>query len=216
MNLRHSDDPEIKSAVNKVRNKYGKSANFLIAYLGGPSTLAENLLIPLDEAKEIMGSVFSLYQRMQPWQQETIEFAKRYGYTLTAYGSRRHAPRDLWASDKGLASRAGRQVVNATVQGTAADILKVVLTDMQRREMRQRYRLKALKPVYDEISASVPVELAVDYAQELIEVMSVTPPGYPVGMKVDLSIGKTWGSVIEVDDQSKQGIEQALEQVLKQ
>lgn len=215
MKLRHSDDPEIKSAVNKVRNKYGKSANFLIAYLGGPSTLAENLLIPLDEAKEIMNSVFDLYARMQPWQQETIEFAKSRGYTLTAYGNRRHAPKDLWASDKGLASRAGRQVVNATVQGTAADILKVVLTEMVRREMRQRYRLRALKPVYDEVSASVPVELAADYAQELIEVMSVTPPGYPVGMKVDLSLGKTWGSVIEVEDTSRAGIEQALATVLK-
>jgi DNA polymerase I len=168
----------------------------------------------LEEAKEIMNSVFDLYARMQPWQQETIEFAKSRGYTLTAYGNRRHAPKDLWASDKGLASRAGRQVVNATVQGTAADILKVVLTEMARREMRQRYRLRALKPVYDEVSASVPVELAADYAQELIEVMSVTPPGYPVGMKVDLSLGKTWGSVIEVEDTSRSGIEQALETVM--
>lgn len=214
--IHQKDDEALAKAAKTTRNKYGKPVGFGIAYGAGPTTLAENLLIPLDFAKELMSGVFNLYQRIQPWQEEMFEFAKRYGYTLTAYGNKRHAPKDLWSSEKGLSGRAARQVTNAVIQSTAADILKVVLTEMRRREMRQRYRIKALRPVYDEITASVPVELAVDYAQEMIEVMSVTPPGYPVGMKVDLSIGKTWGSVIEVGDQSKQGIEQALEQVLKQ
>lgn len=181
-----------------VSGKVVANCNFGIAYKAGPTTLAENLLIPVEFAKELMSGVFNLYRRIQPWQEEMTEFAKRNGYTITAYGNRRHAPSDLWSSENGLVSRASRQLINAVIQSTAADILKVVLTEMTRREMRQRYRLKALRPVYDEITASVPADLAVDYALELVEVMSVTPPGYPVGMGVDVSIGTTWGSVQEV------------------
>ena len=162
-----------------------------------------------------MNGVFNLYKRIQPWQGEVEEFAKTFGYSVTAYGNRRHAPKELWSSDRGESSRAARQVINAVIQSTAADILKIVLNDMFRREMRQRYQLLALKPVYDEISASVPISLAVDYAQELIEVMSITPPGYPVGMKVDLSIGKTWGSQVEIKHPTADNIQAAIESLLK-
>jgi DNA polymerase-1 len=210
----HGDDEVLAKAAKTTRNKYAKACGFGIAYGAGPSTLAENLLISLDFAKELMEGVFNLYKRIRPWQEETVEFARRYGYTLTAYGNRRHAPADLWSREKGLASRAGRQVVNAVIQSTAADILKVVLTEMNRREMRQRYRIRALRPVYDEITASVPASLAAEYALELTEIMSITPPAYPVSMKVDLSIGRTWGGVQEVGEISQASIESALSKVI--
>jgi DNA polymerase-1 len=167
--------------------------NFLISYLGGYTTLAENLSIHPDLAKDLMTRTFALYARMKPWQNEVIEFARRHGYSQTAYGTRRHVTKDIHSSDDGVRKRMERQAVNAVIQGGSADILKVVRQEMVRRDMRQRYQMEAVYPVYDELTASVPIELALEYAFEMKEIMEVTPPGYPVGMATELSIGKTWG-----------------------
>ena len=69
---------------------------------------------------------------------------------------------------------------------------------MIERDMRQRYKMESVYPVYDELTASVPIELALDYAFEMKDIMEIKPPGYPVGMATDLSIGPTWGSQREL------------------
>lgn len=176
--------------------------------------MAGNLLIPNDLAKTLMASTFALYPRLQAWQEETIEFARIHGYSQTAYGNRRHATPDLYSSDDYLRKRQERQLVNATVQSTAADILKEVRQEIARRKMRERYRMRATKPVYDEMTASIPFECALEYSQELVEVMSITPPGYPVGMAVELSIGRTWGDQVEVDGTSAEAVQKVLDEVL--
>ena len=190
----HSEDEALSKPYDTLRNKYSKGVNFLISYLGGYTTLAENLSIHPDLAKDLMTRTFSLYARMKPWQNEVIEFARRHGYSQTAYGTRRHVTKDIHSSDDGVRKRMERQAVNAVIQGGSADILKVVRQEMVRRDMRQRYQMEAVYPVYDELTASVPIELAADYALEMKELMEVTPPGYPVGMATELSIGATWGT----------------------
>jgi DNA polymerase-1 len=202
---------ELIKPFNLIRDKYAKACNFLIAYLGGYTTLAGNLLIPEELAKELMDNTFQLYPRLHPWQMETIEFARIHGYTQTAYGTRRHATSDLWSDDKYLSKRQERQLVNATIQGGAADILKEVRESIFRRKMRDKYAMRAVRPVYDEITASVPLEAAVDYCEELVEVMSIIPPGYPVGMLVELSIGTTWGGQIEVKGTSREAVQAVID-----
>jgi DNA polymerase-1 len=207
---------DMAKVFNLIRDKYAKACNFLIAYLGGYTTLAGNLLIPNELAKELMESTFLLYPRLKPWQNEMIEFAKTYGYTQTAYGTRRHAEADLWSSDAYLSKRQERQLVNAIIQGGAADILKVIRQEISRRKMRERYMMKAVRPVYDEITASVPIDRALDYSQELVEVMSVIPPGYPVGMLVEVSIGRTWGDQKEAKGTSIEAIQAVLDGLVGQ
>lgn len=194
----HSDDDAVARPFKTLRNKYSKGVNFLISYLGGYTTLAENLSIHPDLAKDLMSRTFALYVRMKPWQNEVIEFARRHGYSQTAYGNRRHVTKDIHSADDAKRKRMERQAVNAVIQGGAADILKVVRQRMVERDMRQRYQMEAVYPVYDELTASVPVELALDYAFEMKELMEITPPGYPVGMATDLSIGDTWGTQKEL------------------
>ena len=189
----HSEDKEVSGPFKTLRNKYSKGVNFLISYLGGFNTLAENLSIHPDLAKDLMNRTFALYVRMKPWQNEVIEFARRHGYSQTAYGTRRHVTKDIHSSDDGVRKRMERQAVNAVIQGGSADILKVVRQRMVERDMRQRYKMEAVYPVYDELTASVPIELALDYAFEMKEIMEITPPGHPVGMAAELSIGATWG-----------------------
>lgn len=194
----HSEDEKVAKITKEIRNKHGKGTNFLIAYGGSFSTLAENLLIPKELAKELMDQTFALYQRLQPWQQEVCEKARRLGYVETPYGSRRHANKDLWSHEDGLRKRQERQLINFTIQGTAADLLKVVKQDIKNRDMVNRYKMEAVKYIYDEVSASVPLDRVVDYCHEIVEVMEIAPPGHPIAMQTEISIGHTWGDVREV------------------
>jgi DNA polymerase I-like protein with 3'-5' exonuclease and polymerase domains len=187
-----------------------------LAYGGGFRTLAENLLIQENLAKDIYYSTLDLYSGLKPWQQQVSDFARRTGYSMTAYGNRRHMTKDLWSSDDGLVKRMERQAFNSVIQSTAADILKVTKQAIHDRDMVNRYSLRAIKPIYDEITASVPIDLATAYALEMKEVMSITPPGYPVALEVDIEIGRTWGDQIEVLEQTQDGIDAVINQIRNQ
>jgi DNA polymerase-1 len=206
----HSSDKEIAGHYSFVRNKLSKGVNFLLAYLGGYATLAENLLISQEMAKELMSQTFSLYGRVQPWQQETIEFARTHSYSEMAYGSRRHVTDAIHSDDDGVRKRMERQVVNAVVQGTAAEILKKIRQEVARTEMRERYDMRSVFMIYDEVTANVPMEKCEDYIMEMAEIMRITPPGYPVGMEVDASVGKTWGTQKEIGVPTRERIREVL------
>jgi DNA polymerase I-like protein with 3'-5' exonuclease and polymerase domains/5'-3' exonuclease len=193
------EDKELAKALKEIRNKYAKQTNFLITYMGGPSTLAENLIIPIELAKQIMGGIMSLYARIEPWQREVAEYARIHGYVKTAHGSRRHVPDNIYSDDPGLRRRAERQAVNSTIQGEAADILKIVLTQAAKKNMAERYKLRSLMPIYDELAVCVPRAAAADYALEMAEIMAITPPDHPIPMEAELEIGiKSWGDKKEV------------------
>lgn len=195
-----------------VRNQ-AKTVNFLIIYVGGPSSLAESLIIPIELAKEMMQATFSLYKRLQPWQSEVVEEARTYGYVTTAYGNRRHLSSDLYSQDDFLRTRQERQAVNMKAQGCAADILKIVQTEFRRRRMMDRYKVRSRKPIYDEIAACVPVAAVPDYIAEMREIMELTPPGHIVPMAVSAKLGlESWGGAIELDDVEPATIVKFLEE----
>jgi DNA polymerase I-like protein with 3'-5' exonuclease and polymerase domains len=109
--------------------------------------------------------------------------------------------------------RAERQVTNFRAQGTSADMLKVARQEIYRRGMREKYRMRATAPIYDEIRSSVPVSLAIDYMGELNEAMSITPPGYPVRMQIEFSVGWNWGDKLEIGLFSREAAQEALDKL---
>jgi len=180
--------------------KMAKVVNFLIIYGGTAPTLAMGLGIPTEFAETIMKSVFSGYPRLAPWQEETIKYAYDNGFVKTAYGTWKHVHEDIRSKDGGLRSRAERQAVNQTVQGCAADILKIVLTEAYKKNIFTDCKATLIAPVYDEIVASVPIKNAFEYTQRMQEVMNVTPPGHPIPMVAEVSLGLNWGEVSELGD----------------
>lgn len=198
--LMGSGDEKLVKALKTVRNKYAKATNFTVTYGGGAFTLAENLIIPMDLAESIMDSIMRLYARIEPWQNEVAEFARRHGYVETAYGNRRHVPNNIHSSDPRLRRRTERQACNMLAQGCAADILKIVLSTVARRKLVEKYKLRSIMPIYDELAVCVPKAAAADYALEMAEIMAVTPPGHPIPMEAELEIGiKSWGDKKGVD-----------------
>jgi DNA polymerase I-like protein with 3'-5' exonuclease and polymerase domains/5'-3' exonuclease len=203
---------KVVKAFNLAR-AMAKVVNFLIIYGGNHRTLAKKLGLPEDFAELLMTLVFKAYARLAPWQREVIDRAIRDGYVTTAFGNWKHVSEDLRSKDRGLRQRAERQTVNHTIQGAAAEILKIVLRRCHEEQLFEETGSVLIAPVYDEIAASVPIRNAVEYCARLQPIMNLTPPGHPVPMLAEICIGKNWGSVIELHDNPCESlIEKTLEE----
>lgn len=179
--------------------KKAKTINFGMAYGAGAGTLSRNLIVPIEEAKALLDQTMDLYWRIRPWQEETADFMNKHGYTLTAFGTKRHATNDLFSSDNGKVARQHRQGTNATIQGTAAEMLRIVLTRVAESGMMDRLRMEFFAPIYDEVVAWVHVEDVLEYCIEMGRYMEEsTPPGHTVRQVPEYSIGADWGSVNEL------------------
>ena len=190
---------DVVSIFEKVRGM-AKVVNFLIIYGGNHMTLARKLGISEEFAQRLMDLVFKSYARLEPWQKETIRFAEINGYVMTAYGPRRHVTDAIVSRDSGVKSRMERQAVNATVQGCAADILKVVMNRAYESNLFEETKAVLVAPVYDEIVASVPAHNAVEFTHRLQAIMNITPPGHAIPMMAEASIGKNWCDQEELGD----------------
>lgn len=175
------------------------NCNFGLAYGAGASTLSRNLIVPQDEAQELLDGAMALYARIPQWQQETAQFMEKNGYTLTAFGTKRHATEDIFSRDNGKVSRQHRQGTNATIQGTAAEMLRIVLTGIVERDLLHSLRMVFFAPIYDETVAFVHRDDVVEYCRNMHEIMQgATPPQHAVLQQPELSIGCDWGRVHEL------------------
>lgn len=206
------DFTKLIKVLKDARQKVAKPTNFLIAYMGTASTLAENTSLPEKFCEEIMDEVFDAYDRLGPWQQETIRLAKKQGYVTTAYGTRKHLSEDILSTDRGLRSREERRACNQIIQGCGADILHTVETDMYEREFLERYDSFFLAPVYDEVVLDVPLNDDLpELITELAGMMDITPPGHAIPMMAEFSFGPNWHNQAELGERpcAKQ-VEEAL------
>lgn len=216
---KEKDDPLFLEA-DRMRKK-AKAVNFLMCYMGGASTLSRNLLVPQEEAEEMLSGVYELYGKVKPWQESTGEFMKKNGYTQTAFGTRRHATEAIFDRDNGVVQRMIRQGVNAVVQSAAAEVLKYTLTGMARREEFKKLRWTLLAPVYDEVVSFVHKDDVLAYWHAMRKLMvDATPPGHVVRQVPELSIGSTWGDEEELggtptDEQVVQLAEKCFEKATK-
>lgn len=208
------DDEDVSSGFKAVRT-IAKTINFLIIYGGSPKALSIKLAMPMEVAKMIMKLVMKSYARLDPWKEEVLDFARTYGFVLTAYGNRRHVDNKLFAKDDGVRGHAERQTINSVIQACAADILTEVLSTAQEEgvfaETQADIHEKAngVVPIYDEIKAYCPVSSVWDYVTQMQRIMNLTPPGHQVPMLAEVSIGPDWGSMVELGANPTQ--EQVLE-----
>lgn len=187
--------------ASKVRKSPAKTSNFLMAYGGSSISLSQKLIIKESQGDQIVNAMMALYPGIEREQAATLKFAKENGYSETAYGNRRHAVSELFSSKGGEVSRQGRQLFNSRIQGTAADVLKVVMRKAETTDggaIWDRLDAVMMAPVYDEIVASVPAKHAWQYISEMVPIMNLLPPGQAVPMMADVSIGPCWQKQYEV------------------
>lgn len=141
--------------VTRDERRKAKTANFGIIYGISAFGLSERLGIPRGEAKELIDSYFDTYPKVKEFMSTCIERAQERGYILTEFKRRRYLA-DINSRNATVRGYAERNAVNAPIQGTAADIIKVAMVAIDRRLREEQLEAKMILQVHDELNFSVP------------------------------------------------------------
>ncbi|MBP9019021.1 MAG: DNA polymerase I [Bacteroidales bacterium] len=182
------DIPE--DQLTKEQRSRAKVANFGIIYGISAFGLAQRLHISRGEAKKLIDDYFTKYPKVQAFINNTIEFARRNGYVETLYGRKRFIP-DINSKNPVVRGLAERNAVNAPIQGSAADIIKIAMIRVDKRIIMERIQSRMILQVHDELVFDVvPSEkmLLMDLVKKEMEsVASLSVP-----LTVDCKTGKNW------------------------
>ncbi len=176
--------------VSKEMRSKAKAVNFGIIYGQGAFGLAQNLGISRGEAKEIIESYFTQFSSLKSYQQETIERARQIGYVETILGRRRYLP-DIVSSNGVVRSFAERNAINAPIQGSAADIIKVAMIQIHNELKNLNLRSKMIMQVHDELVFDVHLD-EVEIVKPIIRDKMSNAVKMRVPLVVDMSTGYNW------------------------
>jgi DNA polymerase-1 len=170
-----------------------KIVNFGVMYGMGPRSLSQQMGISLAESQEFIRNYFRVYARMREFLDQTIEQARTRGYVQTLLG--RRCPMPGLQSPRGIErSNAERAAINAPIQGSAADLMKLAMVRVHRALKRTRPSARLLLQVHDELLLEAPLEDA-DAVSEVVraEMEGCFPLRVP--LTVSLGRGPTWFDV---------------------
>jgi DNA polymerase-1 len=179
----------IEEVTSDMRRK-AKTANFGIIYGISTFGLADRLNIPRAEAKELIDGYFATYPSVKKYMDETIQKAKEKGYVETIYGRKRFLP-DINSQNSVVRGYAERNAINAPIQGSAADIIKLAMIHIQQRIDAEQLKTKMTMQVHDELNFSVPED-----ELEKVKILVVNEMEQVIRLKVpliaDCGTGKNW------------------------
>ena len=140
--------------VTRDERTKSKRANFGIIYGITVFGLAERLDIPRDEAKMLIDGYFETFPQVRDYMEKSKEVARQQGYVTTLFGRRRYLP-DINSQNSVVRGFAERNAINAPIQGTAADIIKVAMIHIFQRFKAEKIKSKMILQVHDELNFSV-------------------------------------------------------------
>ncbi|MHC5185374.1 MAG: DNA polymerase [Planctomycetota bacterium] len=180
---------EPEEVTSEMRGK-AKGVNFGIIYGQGPFGLARAIGITQAEAKQFIADYFDRYPSIRTFMDTAIHKAKNLGYAETIL-NRRRPINGLESSNFNMRSQAERLTINTVIQGSAADLIKMAMINIQRRLEKECLPVKMTLQIHDELVFELPKDSADEHAawitQEMIEAIKLDVP-----LKVDVSIGPNW------------------------
>lgn len=156
--------------VSKDERSKAKRANFGIIYGISAFGLAQNMGIDRSEAKALIDGYFESFPGVQKFMDSSKQSASEKGYAETLYGRRRYLP-DINSRNGTVRSVAERNAINAPIQGTAADIIKIAMINIHRRFKEENIKSKMILQVHDELNFSVVPEEQFHVKQIVLEEM---------------------------------------------
>lgn len=180
---------ELDSVESEMRRK-AKMVNFGIIYGISAFGLSQRLRIPRGEAAEIIESYFTQYPGVKKFMEQTVKSAQTLGYVETLSG-RRRLIRDINSRNHMIRSGAERVAINAPVQGTAADMIKLAMIRIHHRLLAEDRKARMLLQVHDELVLNVPGD-EIDAVRGLVEeeMKSALPLHVPI--LVETGTGQNW------------------------
>ncbi|NLO23099.1 MAG: DNA polymerase I [Fibrobacter sp.] len=171
-------DKAMESVTEDMRRD-AKVVNFGVLYGMTAFRLSRDLKISMSLAKEFIDGYFSLYQGVQRFIDDTIDFARTNGFVTTITGRRRYIP-GIDSSDRTERQMAERMAVNTPVQGSAADLIKLAMISIHERIQKENLPLKMMLQVHDELLFECPLEeiekLSTIVKEEMESAMTLSVP----------------------------------------
>lgn len=172
-----------------------KTVNFGVLYGMGPFSLAKQLDITQDAAKDFIKAYFDRYPRVKRYLDETLEFARKHGFVETVFKRRRYIP-EIASKDGRFRSFAERTATNAPLQGTASDVIKIAMNAIAAKLREEKFKSKMILQVHDELLFDGPkAEQA-----KLVKLVRQEMEGavkFKVPMDVSIAAGPNW---LEMED----------------
>lgn len=176
--------------VTPEQRRIAKTANFGIMYGISAFGLAQRLRIPRNEAKQIIDDYFRHFPSISYFIEDTLTAARENGYVETIFGRRRYIP-DINSHNATVRALAERNAVNAPIQGTAADIIKIAMINVDRRMTQEHLKSKMVLQIHDELLFdAVPEEVEALKRLVVEEMENVTKLSVP--LTVECNEGKNW------------------------
>ncbi len=179
----------LKDVTSDMRRN-AKMVNFGIIYGISAFGLAERLNISRTEAKEIIDNYFRQYPFVKRYMDESIERAREKGYVETIMGRRRYL-RDINSANQTVRGFAERNAINAPIQGSAADMIKIAMINIQNDLQEKKLKSKMLLQVHDELVFDVFKE-ELDVVKKLVEHRMKTALSLKVPVEIGIGTGKNW------------------------
>ena len=178
------------SEVTSDMRRKAKTANFGIIYGISTFGLAERLNIPRSEAKELIEGYFATYPDVKRYMDEAIQRAKEAGYVETIFGRKRFLA-DINSQNSIVRGYAERNAINAPIQGSAADIIKIAMVRIQARLEKEQLSTTMTMQVHDELNFTVPVHELEQAKKVVVEEME-NAIKLQVPLIADCGVGANW------------------------
>ena len=176
--------------VTKEMRRKAKTANFGIIYGISTFGLAERLNIPRSEAKQLIDGYFETFPRVKQYMEQSIEVAREKGYVETLNGRKRMLP-DINSHNSVVRGYAERNAINAPIQGSAADIIKIAMVRIFDRFEREGLQAKMILQVHDELNFTVPLT-EIDTVSRIIKEEMERAATLRVPLIADTGTGSNW------------------------
>ena len=181
-----------EEAVTPEQRNIGKTVNFATIYGQGATALGQQLGMTRHEAKKMIDRYFELYSGVRSWLDNTIAAAHESGFVTTILGRKRYIP-ELSSNNFSDKAYGERIAANTPIQGSAADICKLAMLEIDRRLKAESCEARMILQIHDELLFEAPaneVEQVITIVRECME----QPYELAVPLKVDIGAGKSWAA----------------------
>ena len=179
----------LEEVTSELRS-YAKAVNFGIIYGISDYGLSESTGLQVREAKEYISKYLEKYKDIHNFMEKVIEFGKENGYVETKYKRRRYLP-NINSKNYIIREQVKRRAMNAPIQGTAADIMKIAMINIYEKMKKENLKSKLVLQVHDEILIDV-VEKEEEIVKEIMKNEMEKASNLKVKLQVDIESGKNW------------------------
>ncbi|WP_299432489.1 DNA polymerase I [uncultured Aquimarina sp.] len=176
--------------VTREQRSNAKTVNFGIIYGVSAFGLSNQTDLSRSEAKELIDTYYKTYPKLRNYMSELVDFARDNGYVQTVLGRRRYL-KDINSANAVVRGAAERNAVNAPIQGSAADIIKIAMINIHKKLKEGNYKTKMLLQVHDELVFDV-YKPELDEIQSLIKSEMENAYTLAVPLDVDMGLGNNW------------------------